>query len=162
MKTHVDDVECPERVTAIDARSDGFAVGGEQLCMFLWFNETSLAKAVDKKSKPTALYETISPTDVSEAPCNLLRALDLNETHDVLPQNSVSSLQSSTFISDPSRDVDVPSPIPRVTNSYEYDYDDLNVTPDDDSIERDTTAFRNGSFGFLFLWENHVTRVKKV
>ncbi|CAG5094665.1 Oidioi.mRNA.OKI2018_I69.XSR.g13757.t1.cds [Oikopleura dioica] len=141
MKMHIDDVECPERVTAIDASSDGFAVGGEQLCMFLWFNETSLAKAVDKKSKPTALYETISPTDVSEAPCNLLRALDLNETHDVLPQNSVSSLQSSTIISDPSRDVDVPSPIPRVTNSYEHDYDDLNVTPDDDSIERDTTAF---------------------
>merc|ERR1712150_6190 len=92
-----------------------------------------MGKPVDNQVKQMAVYETISPTDITETPCNLLRALDLDETHDIVKENVASATTDL--------DRGVPSPIPRITNSYDDDYDDLNITPDDDSIERNTTAF---------------------
>ena len=140
MKTKSDDVDCPERVNAIAASEYAFIAAGNQLVLFQLQNNPKL-KPLDNQVKSTALYESISPTDIIETPLNLLRALELNETHDIVKETVSSS------ISDFERDA--PSPIPRISNPFEDDYDDLNVTPDDDSIERDTTAFRKGS-NFLF------------
>lgn len=132
MKTKSDDVDCPERVNAIAASEYAFIAAGDQLVLFQLQNNPKL-KPVDNQVTSTALYESISPTDITETPLNLLRALDLDETHDIVKETVSSS------VSDLERDV--PSPIPRISNPFEDDYDDLNVTPDDDSIERDTTAF---------------------
>jgi len=132
MKTKSDDVDCPERVNAIAASEYAFIAAGNQLVLFQLQNNPKL-KPLDNQVKSTALYESISPTDIIETPLNLLRALELNETHDIVKETVSSS------ISDFERDA--PSPIPRISNPFEDDYDDLNVTPDDDSIERDTTAF---------------------
>lgn len=136
MKSKSDDVDCPERVNAIAASEYAFIAAGDQLVLFQLQNNPKL-KPVDNQVTSTALYESISPTDITETPLNLLRALDLDETHDIVKEAVSSS------VSDLERDV--PSPIPRISNPFEDDFDDLNVTPDDDSIERDTTAFRKGS-----------------